>query len=370
MTAASHPSAPLLMTPGPTRVPERVLAAGARPMIHHRTAAFSGELAEMLRLMAPLVGTSQRALPLPSTGRGGMEATICNFFSPGDEIVVCANGRFGALWGKIAETFGLVVHRVATDWTRDVDAAEVGEALARHPRTRGVALTYSDTSTGVANDVAAVARVAAARGALVLVDAVSAIGGMPFAFDEWGVDVVVTASQKCLMSSPGLAFVVVSDRAWAATRSARLPRHYWDLTEADQSMSKPQPLAPGTTAVHVMLQVVEALRMIHEEGVERVWRRHAEMSQRLREGLSGFGLARQCPNLQRESTTLTAVLAPAGVAPKAIRAALEERGILVAEGLGPYDATAFRIGHMGDIRMADIERTLAGLGEVLSHRRA
>jgi aspartate aminotransferase-like enzyme len=358
------------MTPGPTRVPERVLAAGARPMIHHRTGAFSNELAEMVRLMAPLVGTSRRVLPLPSTGRGGMEAAICNFFSPGDEIVVCANGRFGALWGKIAETFGLVVHRVSTDWTRDVDAAEVDGALARHPRTRAVALTYSDTSTGVANDVAAVARVASARGALVLVDAVSAIGGMPFAFDDWGVDVVVTASQKCLMSSPGLALVVVSDRAWAATRSARLPRHYWDLVEADQAMSKPRPLAPGTTAVHVVLQVTEALRMIHEEGLEHVCRRHAQMSNRLRQGLSDLGLALQCPKLQRESTTLTAVLAPAGLAPKAIRDGLEARGILVAEGLGPYDATAFRIGHMGDIRMADIERTLTALGDLLPHVQA
>lgn len=365
MTGSPRRPAPLLMTPGPTRLPARVLAAGARPMIHHRTTAFSDELAEMVRLMAPLVGTDRRVLPLPSTGRGGMEAAICNFFSPGDEIVVCANGRFGMLWGKIAETFGLVVHRVASDWTRDVDAAEVDDALSRHPRTRGVALTYSDTSTGVANDVAAVARVAAARGALVLVDAVSAIGGMPFAFDDWGVDVVVTASQKCLMSSPGVALVVVSDRAWAAGRSARLPRHYWDLAEADQSMSKPRPFTPGTAAVHVVLQVVEALRMIHEEGVDAVFRRHADMSRRLREGLADLGLARQCPNLQRESTTLTAVLAPPDLPPKLLRAALEERGILVAEGLGPYDATAFRIGHMGDIRMADIERTLAALADVL-----
>jgi alanine-glyoxylate transaminase/serine-glyoxylate transaminase/serine-pyruvate transaminase len=135
-------------------------------------------------------------------------------------------------------------------------------------------------------------------------------------------------------------------------------------------MSKPRPLAPGTTAVHVVLQVTEALRMIHEEGLEHVCRRHAQMSNRLRQGLSDLGLALQCPKLQRESTTLTAVLAPAGLAPKAIRDGLEARGILVAEGLGPYDATAFRIGHMGDIRMADIERTLTALGDLLPHVQA
>jgi len=367
--SAAHHEAPLLMTPGPTRVPARVLSAGARPMLHHRSPAFSRELVEMAQLMRPLLGTQQRVLPLPSTGRGGMEAAICNVFSPGDEVIVCANGRFGALWGKLAETFGLVVHRVATDWASDVDLGEIEAAFERHPKIRAVTMTYSDTSTGVANDVRAIARVAAQHGALVLVDAVSAIGGMPFAFDDWQIDIVVTASQKCLMSSPGLALVVASARAMNAARDARLPRNYWDLAEIDRSMARPQPMTLGTAPVHVVLQVVEALRMIHEEGVERVFERHALVAQRLRRGLADLGLPLQCPGFKNYSTTLTAIAAPEGLSPQAIRSGLEARGILVAESLGLFEGTGFRIGHMGDIRAADVDLTLAELAGVLQHVR-
>src|SRR3954471_16098196 len=216
----------LLMTPGPTRVPERVLAAGARPMIHHRTPEFARELATLLELLAPVFGTATVPLPVHTTGRGALEATICNLFSPGDEIAACCNGKFGEMWAGFAESYGLVVHRIETDWEQSVNPAAVDAFLAEHPRVKAVAMTYADSSTGVANDVAAVARTANARGVLTLVDGVSSIGGMPFELDAWGVDVAVTASQKCLMSSPGLAFVAMSERARLASESARLPRNY------------------------------------------------------------------------------------------------------------------------------------------------
>ena len=148
----------LLMTPGPTRVPDRVLRAGARPMIHHRSPEFRAELAELLELMAPVFGTRNPILPVHTTGRGAMEAAVCNLFSPGDEIVVCCNGKFGEMWAGFAESYGVVVHRVCTDWARAVDPDEVDRALTDHPRARAVMLTYGDTSTGVRNDVAAAAR--------------------------------------------------------------------------------------------------------------------------------------------------------------------------------------------------------------------
>ena len=156
-----------------------------------------------------------------------------------------------------------------------MNPAAVDAFLAEHPRVKAVAMTYADTSTGVANDVAAVARVANERGVLTMVDGVSAIGGMPFAFDEWGVDVAVTASQKCLMSSPGLAFVAMSERAWRASEAARLPRNYWSFSAIRSEISKAKPETPGTTPVHLVLQVAEALRMIHEEGLANVLTRHA-----------------------------------------------------------------------------------------------
>ena len=365
MSVAAAPL--LLMTPGPTRVPDRVLAAGARPMIHHRTPEFSRELAAMLEMLRPVFGTTQPVLPVHTTGRGGMEAAICNLFSPGDEIAVCCNGKFGQMWAGFAESYGLAVHRLATDWSQSLRVADVEAYLDAHPSARGVAVGYGETSTSVKNDVQGVCRAVRARGrdTLVMVDGVSSIGGMPFAFDEWGVDVAVTASQKCLMSSPGLAFVVVSDRAWAASERSRLPRNYWSFADIRFETTKPKPETPGTAPVHLVLQVTEALRMIHEEGLENVYRRHTQMAERVRARVVELGLTLQCPALVERSTTVTAISLPAGIAPKALRDGIKARGILTAAGMGAFADSAFRIGHMGDIRMADVDRTLDALGDVL-----
>jgi len=201
---------------------------------------------------------------------------------------------------------------------------------------------------------------------LVLVDAVSSLGWMRFEFDAWGVDFAATASQKCLMSSPGLAFAVLSDRAWAASARARLPRNYWNFADIRTETTKPKPETPGTAPVHLVLQVAEALRMIHEEGLDAVYKRHEAMAICVRQQAAVLGLTLQCPALKLRSNTVTGIETPAGIEPKAIRDALKSRGILTAAGMGPYVGSAFRIGHMGDIRMPDVERTLADLGEVLA----
>jgi aspartate aminotransferase-like enzyme len=356
----------LLMTPGPTRLPQRVLDAGARPMIHHRSPEFSRELAELIELLGPVFGSSRPVLPVHTTGRGALEATICNLFSPGDEIAICCNGKFGEMWSGFAESYGVRVHRISADWTRSVSAAEVDAFLAEHPRVRAVALTYVDTSTSVANDVPAVARAAASHDALTLVDGVPSIGGMPFAFDEWGIDVAITASQKCLMSSPGMSFVAMSARAWSATRHSRLPRNYWDFAAIERAITGPKVETPGTTPVHIVLQLAEALRMMHDEGLPRVFDRHAAMATRVRDGVRELGLGMQCPSLERYAWTLTAIALPPHLTPAAVRDGLKSRGILTAAALGEFQPCGFRIGHMGDIRMADVERTLGALGDVLA----
>jgi len=353
------------MTPGPTRVPERVLRAGARPMIHHRSPEFSRELASLLELIAPVFGTRTAVLPIHSTGRGAMEAAICNLFSPCDEIAVCCNGRFGEMWARIAEPYGLVVHRFSTDWAREIDLQAFDGLMDRRPGIRAIALTYCDTSTGVRNDVETACRAARARGVLALVDGVSAIGGMPLRFDDWGADVAITASQKCLMSSPGLAFAAVSDRAWRARRTSTLPHGYFDFEEIRTFITKPAPQPPGTPPVHTMLQVGEALRMMHEEGLDAVYRRHELMACAARHGTAAMGLSMQCPQLAGFATTVTAIALPAGVSPGDVRDRLRARGFETAEALGPYAGSAFRIGHMGDIRVEDVERTLAALKDVL-----
>jgi serine---pyruvate transaminase len=357
------------MTPGPTRVPERVLRAGARPMIHHRSPEFSNELAALLELIGPVFGTRAPVLPVHSTGRGAMEAAICNLLSPGDELAVCCNGRFGEMWARLAEAYGLVVHRLTTAWDADLDLGALGQVLDDRRPIRAVAFTYCDTSTAVRNDVAAVCRLARSRGVLSLVDGVSAIGGMPFAFDEWGVDVAVTASQKCLMSSPGLAFAALSDRAWRAREASRLPRGYFDFEEIRQFVTKPRPQPPGTPPVHIVLQVAEALRIMHEEGLGTICQRHEQMAAALHRGASALGLTAQCPSLSAFATTVTALALPEDVPPLALREQMRRRGIETAEALGPYGDSAFRIGHMGDIRMADVERTLAALEDSLHELR-
>jgi aspartate aminotransferase-like enzyme len=356
------------MTPGPTRVPERVLRAGARPMIHHRTAEFSAELATILELLPPLFGTRETVLPVHATGRGAMEATLCNLLAPGDAIGVCCNGRFGELWGKLGDSLGLRVHRMATNWDADVDPADVERLLSKHPGIRAVSMAYGDTSTGVANDVAGVARVTRARNVLLLVDGVSSIGGMPFAFDEWGVDAAITASQKCLMSSPGISFVVLSERARTANARAGFPRSYWDFAEIRRAVTKPRGEPAGTPPVHCVMQVGEALRMIHEEGMDTVFRRHADMAARVHNAMAAVGLQHQCPSLTRRSTTVTAISLPPDHPPAQVRDAMKTRGILVAGALEHFQPAAFRIGHMGDIRPADVERTLDCLRDVLSGR--
>jgi aspartate aminotransferase-like enzyme len=334
-------------------------------MLHHRTPQFSAELATMLELIAPVFGTTQPVLPVHTTGRGALEATLCNLLSPGDAVVACCNGSFGEMWARFAESYGITVHRVAREWTRGVEPAAIEDTIAHTPSLKAVLVAYCDTSTGVRNDIQAIAQVTARRGVLLLVDGVSALGGMPFSFEDWGVDAAITASQKCLMSSPGLAFAALSERAWAAAASSRLPRNYWDFGAIRGAVARPRPETPGTTPVHLVLQVTEALRMMHEEGLDNVLRRHAENASLVRRGVAELGLGLQCPELHALSPTVTAVALPAGSSPKEVRDALETRGILTAAAIGPYENGAFRIGHMGDIRRPDIERTLAALGNTV-----
>jgi aspartate aminotransferase-like enzyme len=347
-----------------------VHAAGGSPIIHHRTPAFSRALVSVVERLRPLYGTrTADILPIHTTGRGGLEAAITNLFSSGDEIIACCNGKFGEMWAELAESYGLVAHRVCTDWSRGVEPDAVEQALRDHPRARAVTVAHSDTSTGVLNDVAAVLAVARSHGILGMVDCISALGGIPFSFDEWGADVVVTASQKCLMASPGLAFVAVSERAWKAYDSARLTRNYWNFGPVRSNLARPQPETPGTAPVHIFLQVAESLTIIHEEGLPAVYARHETTAARVRARASALGFELLFPELGRWSPTMTALRTPSGVAPSALRAHLMQRGILVAEGLGKYGGECIRIGHMGDIRVGDVDRTFDAIADLIAEER-
>ncbi|MDP2956063.1 MAG: aminotransferase class V-fold PLP-dependent enzyme, partial [Longimicrobiales bacterium] len=295
-----------------------------------------------------------------------MEAAIVNLFNRGDTVVACCNGRFGEMWAGFAETYGLHVVRVATDWARSVDPEEVEGALAELPGARGVTIAHCDTSTGVLNPVAAVAAAARRHGALALVDAISSLGGAPFAFDAWDVDVAVTSSQKCLMSSPGISFVALSARAWAAAEAGTMPRAYLDFAAIRDTLAGPRPQTPGTTPVLLALQVLEAVRMIHEEGLETVFARHRLLSDTVTSWAAARGIALQGEGIVERSPTLTALRMPDGVDPARVRAAARAEGIQIAAGLGDSKATCVRIGHMGDIRAEDVSSTLGVLDSALA----
>lgn len=352
---------PLLMTPGPTRVPERVLQAG-NCVIHHRTPAFSEALLELVARARPLFGASAAdILPVHGTGRAAMEGAIVNFFLPGDTVVACVNGSFGEMWSDFAERYRLNVVRVGTDWESCIDPEEVAAVMEANPGVRAVTIVQSDTSSGVLNPVAEVARVARGHGALTLVDGISSVGGVPFLFDEWDLDFAVTSSQKCLMSSPGLALAVVGPRAWEMAEHGGMPRAYLDFESIRQIMNRSLPETPGTTPTSLVFQLLEAERMIHEEGLQAVFDRHVAMASRVRERTAelGYGLAGSA--IRERSPTLTALTVPDGVDPEGIRTHVLEANIQIADGLGSYKSNTFRIGHMGDIRMPDVDRTLDAL---------
>jgi len=351
------------MTPGPTRIPERVLLAGHR-VLHHRTPEFSSALGALIQGVRPLFdAASADVLPVHGTGRAAMEGAVVNFFLPGDTVVGVCNGRFGEMWAGFAETHEVRVVRVAPDWDRSVDPAEVARALEANPEARAVLVVHSDTSTGVLNPVADIAAIARDHGALTLVDGISSVGGTAFAFDAWQADFAVASSQKCLMSSPGLALVVVGEGAWKAAERGGMPRSYLDFASIRRTLAGPRPETPGTTPVLLVLQLLEAVHMIQEEGIESVFRRHQAMADRVRTRALHLGFSLQGEGIRDRSPTLTALRLPPGVAPETVRGRVRAKGIQIAGGLGAYKPTCIRIGHMGDIRMEDVDRTLDALEE-------
>jgi len=323
-------------------------------------------LTELIENTRPLFGTvAADVLPIHGTGRAAMEGAVVNFFQPGDKLVAACNGKFGEMWAGFAERYGLEVVRVARDWDRSVDPEEVDVALDANPQAQAVLMVHSDTSTAVLNPVAEIASVARRHGALTLVDGISSVGGAPFAFDAWDVDFAVVSSQKCLMSSPGLALAVVGERAWEAAERGGMPRAYLDFVSIRRALAGSRAETPGTTPVLLVLQLLEAVRMIHEEGMETVFRRHQAMADRVRAVAIDLGFSLPGTGILERSPTLTALQVPDGAEPVELRGRVRDAGIQIAAGLGAFKANCIRIGHMGDIRMEDVDRTMDALERAL-----
>ena len=369
----NRPGRHFLQIPGPTNVPGRVLEAIARPTIDHRGPEFADLGRACLDGMRRIFGTAGRVYVFPASGTGAWEAALVNTLSPGDRVLVYETGHFARLWAGVARRLGLEVETVEGDWRSGVDPEAVESALARDARAnaggaiRAVAVLHNETSTGAASDVAAVRRALDARGhpALLLVDTVSSLASMPCEHDGWGVDVTVAGSQKGLMLPPGLGFNAVSEKAWRAGTDAKLARSYWDW----RAMDDPNAAGyfPFTPATNLLFGLREAIAMLEEEGLERVFDRHRRLAAAARRAVQAWGLEFNCRPPEHRSASLTAVRMPDGWSADALRALILERfDVSLGNGLGKLHDRVFRIGHLGDLNDVTVLGTLAAVEMGLS----
>ena len=352
-----------LRIPGPTPVPASVLQAMSREMINHRGPEFARIIGEVTDALKRCFRTSGDVLTLTASGTGALEASVVNVLSPGDRVLVVTIGFFGDRYIDIASAYGAVVDKIEVAAGQAVDPEQVRRHLRAHPDTKAVFVTHNESSTGVTNPLREVAAVVRESDALLVVDAVSSLAAIDVRTDEWGLDVVTTASQKAWAAPPGLAMVSMSERAWKAHAQARMPRYYWDLGAAKSWLARGQTLA--TPAIPQFFALAEALRLLEQEGLDASIARHARVAQRARAGAQELGLEPfAAPAVA--SNTVTAIKAPPGVDANAVVNTLrDEHGIELAGGQGTFAGKIFRIGHLGWVDEADIDAVIDALRVVL-----
>jgi aspartate aminotransferase-like enzyme len=356
-----------LRTPGPTPLPPRVREALARDMVDHRGPEFAASFAACEAALRRLFRTEHDVLILTGSGSGGLESAVVNLFSPGERVLAVSVGSFGRRFAETAVAFGVDVVRLELGPGRAADPARVADALAADPSITSVLLTHNETSTGVTNDVRAVAEVVRAAGRLMVVDSVSGVGAIPLEMDAWGLDVVITGSQKSWMIPPGLAMIGVGPRGWEAHAGASLPRFYWDWSRARASAKKQQ--TPWTPAVGLVFALEAALAQIEEEGLDAVHARHRRVGERARAGVKALGLRLVAEDERRASDTVTAFWLPDGASASDLRRRLrDEHGVVLAGGQDDLAGKILRIGHLGHVDVPDVEAALAALGTVLADR--
>lgn len=350
--------------PGPTNVPERVLRAMSRPTIDHRGPECGLVGLEVLEGMKDIFQTSGKVVIFPSSGSGAWEGALTNTLSPGDKILMFEVGQFAALWIQVAVKLGLNVDVVPTDWRHGVDA-QVVEAKLREDRDhkiKAVCVVHNETSSGVTSSVGAVrkAMTRAQHPALLLVDVISSLASIDYRHDEWEVDVSVGGSQKGMMLPPGLGFNAISEKALAASKSAKLPRSYWEW-EPMLAQNK-NGFFPYTPATNMLFALRESLNMLREEGLQNVFKRHERHGEATRRAVQAWGLENVALNPKEFSNSVTAVYVPAGHSADELRKVILERlNMALGSGLGKLADKVFRIGHLGDFNDLMLAGTLGGV---------
>ncbi|QDZ39533.1 alanine--glyoxylate aminotransferase family protein [Euhalothece natronophila Z-M001] len=356
----------LLMIPGPTPVPEKVLLAQTKHPIGHRSPEFSEIIGEINENLKWLHQTQQEVLTVTASGTGAMEAGIINFLSAGDRVIVASNGKFGERWADLAEAFGIKTDRVNITWGEVIDPEIIREKLEAdtNKEIKAVIVTHSETSTGVLNDLETINRHVKNHGeALIIVDAVTSLGAVNLPIDEWGLDVVASGSQKGYMIPPGLGFIAVSEKAWQAYETSTLPKFYFDLGPYRKSATKNS--TPFTPPINLMFGLQTALRMMREEGLENIFARHERNTRATREAVQALGLPLFAPD-HAASRAVTAV-APTTVDPEKVRSVMKKQfDISLAGGQNELKGKIFRIGHLGFISERDVLTVISALEAVLA----
>ncbi|HZE21074.1 MAG TPA: alanine--glyoxylate aminotransferase family protein, partial [Desulfobaccales bacterium] len=352
-----------LMTPGPTPVAPETQLAMAQPIIHHRSPQFMDILAEVREGLKYLFQTEQEVLTFTTTGTGAMEGAVANLLSAGDTALVVDGGKFGERWTELCNVYGVKVNRLPVEWGHAVDPKEVAKSLDADPDIKAVLVQANETSTGVQHPVKELAEVTKNRpGTVVVVDAISALGGYALPMDEWGIDVLVAGSQKAMMLPPGLAFAALSGKAWEFVKKSTLPKYYFDFSKQLKSQGKNQ--TPYTSPVSLILGLQEVLAKIRKTGLEKIYAHNRRLSAATKAAMAAMGL--KLYSKDYPSVVLTAVEAPAGVDGQKVVSRLREQGIWIAGGQAQAKGKIFRIAHMGFIDEQDLLGTLGALEIVLN----
>jgi aspartate aminotransferase-like enzyme len=341
-----------LLAPGPTPVPEHVSLEMAQPMMHHRTPQFSAIFKDAAEDAQYLFQTKQDVLILASTGTGGMEGCITNLFSPGDKVLVVNGGKFGERWGKISEAYGLEVVWVDVDWGKAVDPDAVKSILDKDKGIRGILVQASETSTTAAHPIEALSRLTRDRDDIILVvDAITGLGVFDLPMDEWGIDAMITGSQKALELPPGLALVGLSEKAWKFADQSTCPHFYFDFKKERKNLANQT--SAYTPAVSLVIGLRRVLKDIREAGLENVFRRHNRLARATRAATAALGLKMVAPDSPADSAT--GVFVPDGVdGGKLVKALRDEFGVTMAGGQDQWKGKVVRIAHLGHVDNFDV----------------
>jgi aspartate aminotransferase-like enzyme len=351
-----------LLSPGPTPVPENVLAAAAKPIIHHRTPEFSGIFMEVSEGLKHVFGTKEDVFVLTSSGSGAMETAVINTLNSGDKVITISGGKFGERWGKICRAYGVEVKEIELAWGDLFTKEQLADELETNPETKAVFATLSETSSGTVYDIQGYGEVVDKTDAILVVDGISGLGATPCPMDEWKVDIMVAGSQKSFMIPPGLAYLAFSPKAWKLVEQSTLPKFYFDAKAYKKSLSKKT--TPWTPAVTLVIQQKKALDLIKSVGLEKLFEHHRILGDATRAGVKAIGLELLSKN---PGNILTAVKVPEGIDGVQLVKTMQGKYMAyIAGGQDPYKGKIFRIAHLGYMGGFDIITALSAMEMTLS----